>query len=44
MIQMLPTDYLWFWIVVAVLAFIVELALFIPIYLLLSAILREIKK
>jgi len=39
----LPTDYLWFWILVAATTFAVILVLFIPIYYLLSQILKELR-
>jgi len=44
MILGLPTDYLWFWILVAATTFAVELVLFIPIYYLLLQILRAIRR
>ena len=43
MILGLPTDYLWFWILVAATTFTVILVLFIPIYYLLSQILKELR-
>ena len=40
----LPSDYLAFWILIAATTFAITLVLFIPIYWLLSAILRKLKE